>query len=60
MTQNESGRAAKIILVFKTHFDVGFTDLASEVVRGYSSRLLPEVIKAIDASKNYDPELPYI
>ena len=26
----------KIILVFKTHFDIGFTDLASNVIDQYA------------------------
>lgn len=34
----------KIILVFKTHFDIGFTDLASNVTDRYAKEMLREVI----------------
>lgn len=34
----------KIILVFKTHFDIGFTDLASNVIDNYAGEMLKEVI----------------
>lgn len=40
----------KIILVFKTHFDIGFTDLASNVIRGYGSDMLREVIRTCNAT----------
>ena len=42
----------KIILVFKTHFDIGFTDLASNVIRGYGSDMLREVIRTCNATKD--------
>lgn len=34
----------KIILVFKTHFDIGFTNLASCVIDNYAKDMLEEVI----------------
>ena len=35
----------KIILVFKTHFDIGFTDLASNVIDQYAGSMLEQVIE---------------
>lgn len=35
----------KIILVFKTHFDIGFTNLASCVIDDYAKGMLEEVIE---------------
>lgn len=35
----------KIILVFKSHFDIGFTDLAENVIRNYGCGMLREVIE---------------
>lgn len=40
----------KIILVFKTHFDIGFTDLAENVIRRYGDEMLREVIRTCDAT----------
>lgn len=42
----------KIILVFKTHFDIGFTDLAENVIRGYGSDMLRQVIETCNATKD--------
>lgn len=42
----------KIILVFKTHFDIGFTDLASNVIRSYGSDMLREVIRTCKATED--------
>ncbi len=40
----------KIILVFKTHFDIGFTDLSSHVIKDYAGRMLHEVIETCEAT----------
>jgi len=36
----------KIIVVFKTHLDIGFTDFASEVTRLYNEQFIPRAIAA--------------
>jgi hypothetical protein len=42
----------KIILVFKTHFDIGFTDLSSKVIDKYSDSMLKEVIATCKATEH--------
>lgn len=42
----------KIILVFKTHFDIGFTDLAENVIHSYGNDMLREVIETCHATEN--------
>ena len=42
----------KIILVFKSHFDIGFTDLSENVIRNYGSKTLREVIETCRATEN--------
>lgn len=49
----------KIILVFKTHFDIGFTDLPSKVIDKYSSTMLDEVITTCKATRHMD-KLKYV
>lgn len=34
----------KILVLFKTHLDIGFTDFSSEVVRKYNERYIPQAI----------------
>ena len=41
----------KLILVFKTHFDIGFTDLASNVVRQYAEGMLDQVLETCRATE---------
>ncbi len=42
----------KFILVFKTHFDIGFTDLSSKVIDKYSNSMLKEVIATCKATEH--------
>lgn len=45
----------KIILVFKTHFDIGFTDLAERVIRDYGGPMLRQVIETCRATERLGP-----
>ena len=49
----------KIILVFKTHFDIGFTDLAANVIRNYSTGMLQQVIETCRSTEHLGP-LKYV
>lgn len=40
----------KIFLVFKTHFDIGFTKLAREVIDQYAGPMLDEVVRTCDGT----------
>ena len=42
----------KVILVFKTHFDIGFTDLAANVIDIYSNSMLDEVLATCKATQH--------
>lgn len=42
----------KIILVFKTHFDIGFTDLSSNVIDNYAKGMLEEVIETCQKTQD--------
>ena len=41
----------KVILVFKTHFDIGFTDLASNVIAEYATSMLDRVVETCRATE---------
>ena len=41
----------QIIFVFKTHFDIGYTDLAERIVQKYSTSMINETLKTLDESK---------
>ena len=42
----------RIILVYKTHCDIGFTDLASHVIRDYSGPMMDRVSETCDATRD--------
>ena len=42
----------KIILVFKTHFDIGFTQMAEDVIRQYSGKMLSDVIQTCEGTSD--------
>ena len=42
----------KLVLVFKTHFDIGFTDLASNVIQQYATSMLDQVIETCHATEH--------
>ena len=48
-------KTKKIILVFKTHFDIGFTDLAENVIRNYGEDMLRRVIETCNATAHMGP-----
>ena len=45
----------KIILVFKTHFDIGFTDLAKNVIKDYSEGMLRQMLETCRATEHMGP-----
>ncbi|MBQ4161164.1 MAG: DUF5054 domain-containing protein, partial [Clostridia bacterium] len=48
----------ELILVFKTHLDIGYTDYAEKVVERYLTEFIPNAIKAAYALK--DTDTPFI
>ena len=42
----------EIVLVFKSHFDIGYTHLASEVVQGYRTTTIDNALAVVDKYKN--------
>jgi len=39
----------QVIVVFKTHFDIGYTDMASNVVQRYRTRSIDQALEVVDA-----------
>src|SRR6478735_11227616 len=49
-----------IILVFKTHFDIGYTDFAEAVVQKYSSTMMENALAIVEKNKNLPPEKQFV
>ena len=41
-----------VIVVFKTHFDIGYTDLAGSVVHKYQTSMIEGALKVIERTKS--------
>lgn len=54
------GNLKKIFVVFKTHFDIGFTALPSEIKASYSSEMVPMAVNTCLKSKEKDSQHPYV
>lgn len=60
MGRNQKGKTAmdEILLVFKTHLDLGFTDSAENVISKYCDEYIPKAIDIANALK--DTDTPFI
>jgi len=50
----------EVIVVFKTHFDIGYTDFAESVVRKYGSSMIEGALTNLDASMEMPPEERFV
>ncbi len=41
----------RVILVFKTHFDIGYTDLASNVIQRYRTTMIDQALEVCDRNR---------
>lgn len=46
----------EVVIVFKTHFDIGYTDMASNVVKRYRTTMIDDALKVVDQSRALPPE----
>jgi len=51
---------AEVIIVFKTHFDIGYTDMASNVVQRYRSTMIDDALKVVDQNRGLPPEQQFV
>jgi len=56
--QDEPGwpKLREVIVVSKTHFDIGYTDLASKVVDRYRTTMSDQALKLVDESGDLPPD----
>src|SRR5207237_10826704 len=59
-TTQPASHVKQIILVFKTHFDIGFTDLAKNVVERYRTQFMDRAISVYDETKQLPKEKQFV
>lgn len=50
----------EVVVVFKTHFDIGFTDLASTVVKNYQTGMIDRALDVVDQNRNLPPDRRFV
>ena len=48
----QQNKVKEIIIVMKTHFDIGYTDFAREVVKSYNTKMIPIALDTYEKNKN--------
>ena len=50
----------EIVLVYKSHFDIGYTHLASETVKHYRTGMIDGALKVVDDNRALPPEEQFV
>ena len=50
----------RVIVVFKTHFDIGYTDMASNIVQRYRTTMIDQALQVVDRNKNLPPDQQFV
>jgi alpha-mannosidase len=50
----------QVIIVFKTHFDIGYTDMATNVVQRYRTTMIDDALKVVDQNRSLPPEQQFV
>ena len=59
-TLKPNPKLEEVIVVFKTHFDIGYTDFAESVVRKYGSSMIEGALYNLEVSKTLPPEERFV
>ncbi len=46
----------EIVVVFKTHFDIGYTDLATNIVQRYRTTMIDQALEVVDQNRDLPPQ----
>jgi len=55
-----SNRVEQVVVVFKTHFDIGYTDMASNIVQKYRTTMIGQALKVVDQNRGLPPEQQFV
>ncbi|MBL9136411.1 MAG: hypothetical protein JNK85_11110 [Verrucomicrobiales bacterium] len=50
----------EVVVVFKTHFDIGYTDMASNVVNRYRTTMMDGALEVVEASRDLPAEQRFV
>jgi hypothetical protein len=56
----ESPQLEEVIVVYKTHFDIGYTDLTRNVVEYYRARMIDKALEIVDRTRELPREQRFV
>ena len=56
----EEPRVEEVIIVFKTHFDIGYTDMAAAVVERYRTSMIDQALEVVERNRDLPPEQQFV
>jgi hypothetical protein len=55
-----SPRVEQVVIVFKTHFDIGYTDMAVNVVQRYRTTMIDQALQVCDRNRDLPAEQQFV
>ena len=55
-----TGQVNQVVVVFKTHFDIGYTDMASNVLSRYRTTMARDALKVVESNKDLPAHLQFV
>ena len=55
-----SAPVQEVVVVFKTHFDIGYTDMASNIVNRYRTTMIDQALEVCDRNRDLPPEQRFV
>ncbi len=59
-SEGDNHKLAQVIVVFKTHFDIGYTDLARNVVKRYRTSMIDKALAVCGDTKELPPDHRFV
>lgn len=50
----------EIVVVFKTHFDIGYTDMATNIVQRYRTTMIDQALEVVDQNRDLPPNQQFV
>ncbi len=55
-----SAEVREVVVTFKTHFDIGYTDLAGNVVQRYRTTMIDQALKVVEQNRDLPPQQQFV
>lgn len=55
-----SAEVREVIVTFKTHFDIGYTDLPDAIVQRYRTTMIDQALDVVDRNRGLPPEQQFV